>query len=195
MILGDSVVAIASGINNAVMIGAGGTLSQSNTVILGANNDVGIGTSTPTNKLHIVGANPLRLQGAFSATTDSTLTIDVNGLVHKGAPVSGVATLSDTLYTTTGTKELANNIGYVYINPASVLASLTLKLPATPTNNQRVEIISGGTIASGAAVLTSFTINGNGNSILQSLTPTAAFSGDVHTYKFSTAISKWVRVK
>lgn len=41
-------------INNATAVGANVTLSQSNSVILGDNADVGIGTTAPTAKLHVV---------------------------------------------------------------------------------------------------------------------------------------------
>jgi hypothetical protein len=48
------------------------------------NGNIGIGTTTPTNKLHIVAAtNPLRLQGLQSgASTDSVMTVDGTGVVR-----------------------------------------------------------------------------------------------------------------
>ena len=42
-------------VNNATALGADVTVAQSNTVILGNNCNVGIGTSTPTSKLQVVG--------------------------------------------------------------------------------------------------------------------------------------------
>jgi Chaperone of endosialidase len=47
--------------------------------------NVGIGTTTPTNKLHLVAAsNPLRIQGIQSGTiSDSVLTVDANGVVRQ----------------------------------------------------------------------------------------------------------------
>ena len=43
----------ANSVNNSTAIGANATLRQSNTIVLGDNADVGIGTSTPSEKLHI----------------------------------------------------------------------------------------------------------------------------------------------
>jgi hypothetical protein len=45
--------------------------------------NVGIGTNTPTNKLHVNGTDPLRLQGVQLSTsgTDKGLVLDANGVV------------------------------------------------------------------------------------------------------------------
>ncbi|MBI1287156.1 MAG: hypothetical protein GC178_06205 [Flavobacteriales bacterium] len=43
-------------VTNATAIGAGAQATQSNSVILGNNANVGIGTSTPTSKLHVAGS-------------------------------------------------------------------------------------------------------------------------------------------
>ena len=78
----------ASGtITNATALGANVMLAQSNTLILGNNVNVGIGTTTPTTKLHVVkggsaGVAPHALSfAAFEANTDqylSLLTPDAN---------------------------------------------------------------------------------------------------------------------
>lgn len=46
--------------------------------------DTGIGTSAPTNKLHVNGTNPLRLEGLQTgATSDTFLTADATGVVRQ----------------------------------------------------------------------------------------------------------------
>jgi hypothetical protein len=65
-----------SDLSNATAIGYGAIVSKSNSLILGNNADVGIGTSTPTSKLDISGTNgyeQLRLRTSYTPTgsTDS----------------------------------------------------------------------------------------------------------------------------
>lgn len=63
-------------ISNSTAVGANITLTDSNTVILGNNTNVGIGTTTPTSKLHIDGTagEQLRIENSFtpSSTSDTT---------------------------------------------------------------------------------------------------------------------------
>ncbi len=44
---------------------------------------VGIGLNSPTNKLHIIGTNPLRLQGLTQVNQNDILVVDANGVVFK----------------------------------------------------------------------------------------------------------------
>ena len=59
-----------TGISNATAIGAGTLVSQSNTVILGNGANVGIGTSTPSQKLHVSGNV---LATSYLTSSDRTL--------------------------------------------------------------------------------------------------------------------------
>ncbi len=89
-------------------IGYNAQVSQSNTIVLGsastANLYVGIGTSTPTAKLHIVGGTttnyPLQMTGLPTGTagTDNILTINSSGVVGYITP----ATISGTYWTLSG---------------------------------------------------------------------------------------------
>jgi hypothetical protein len=54
-IVGHNAGVIANGITNATAIGANALASANNTVILGNNANVGIGTPSPADKLHVVG--------------------------------------------------------------------------------------------------------------------------------------------
>jgi hypothetical protein len=46
-------------LTNATAIGAGAIVSQSNSLVLGNNANVGIGTSAPNSKLYVTGGNIL----------------------------------------------------------------------------------------------------------------------------------------
>jgi hypothetical protein len=77
-------------INNATAVGAEVALTQSNTVVLGNNANVGIGTSTPTYKLDVSGT--IRATGSITATTynttsDQRLKTDVRPLTGALASV------------------------------------------------------------------------------------------------------------
>jgi trimeric autotransporter adhesin len=83
-------------IDNATAIGADAIVTQSNSVVLGNNANVGIGISAPQNKLHInkAGVSGLRLQGlAGLGGTNKALSVDANGDVIV---VNNAARLADT---------------------------------------------------------------------------------------------------
>jgi trimeric autotransporter adhesin len=83
--------ASAAALNNVVAIGANSEVTQSNSIILGKNANVGIGTTAPSNTLHIVSAaantSGLRLQNLTSASPATLLsqtkflTVDASGNV------------------------------------------------------------------------------------------------------------------
>ena len=61
---------------NAVAIGANTTVATDNSIVLGNNHDVGIGTNTPDSKLHIVGT--LKYEDG-SVSNGEVLTSNING--------------------------------------------------------------------------------------------------------------------
>jgi hypothetical protein len=73
----------SAALTNATAVGANATATQSNTVILGSGANVGIGTSTPSQKLHVSGS--ARVTGSFydsnnsPGNTDYVLTSSVSG--------------------------------------------------------------------------------------------------------------------
>ncbi|MBK7148408.1 MAG: hypothetical protein IPH78_06185 [Bacteroidetes bacterium] len=87
--LGFNTTASVNNLSNATALGANAIVSQNNTVILGSNADIGIGTSTPSRKLHVSGlTNGIRYSGVAtggsfitvpSATTDKIVFADANG--------------------------------------------------------------------------------------------------------------------
>ena len=63
--------------------GAPSVAQQANDVAVTAAGNVGVGTTAPTNKMHINGTNPLRLQGltAGVSDTDPLVVADANGVL------------------------------------------------------------------------------------------------------------------
>jgi hypothetical protein len=85
---------VGDGLTNATAIGAFAFAGQSNTVVIGsiqgvngatATANVGIGTTTPMNRLHVVStADPLRLEGLLvNSALDNVLVVDASGVVKK----------------------------------------------------------------------------------------------------------------
>jgi len=87
----------AAGITNATAIGANAKATQSNSVVLGNNASVGIGTSAPQAKLHVGGGHPVA--GRF----DGDVTINGNLAVSGASNISitgNAATVTNGVYTT-----------------------------------------------------------------------------------------------
>lgn len=73
--------------------GAPNAAQQANDVAVTATGNMGIGITTPTNKLHINGTNPLRLQGltAGVASTDPLIVADANGVLKTIGTLSSLS--------------------------------------------------------------------------------------------------------
>ena len=94
------------------------------------------------------------------------------------------------------TATVTNQVRRVYVDPASVIASLTLTLPATPLDADQVQVYFGGTVANKAAVVTTLSIAPNtGHAISQFNAPINAFGGDMVTYEYRQAASRWYRIQ
>ena len=103
----------------------------------------------------------------------------------------GVANITSGTATT-----IDNTASRVFVNPATVLAAHTITLPASPDDGDTIWFFFGGAIAAGNPVVTALTISPNsGQSILQTITPQTAVSGDVMAYSYSLALLTWFRTK
>jgi hypothetical protein len=94
----------ANSVNNSTAIGANATLSQSNTIILGNNADVGIGTSTPSEKLEVSGNTKIHgdlILQSLSGTGDRSIVVDPSGKIKVNPSnttvgfLTGMSTSSD----------------------------------------------------------------------------------------------------
>ena len=100
-LLGANAVGVGVGLSNATAIGANARVLTSNAMVLGNNVNVGIGTSTPQNRLELTagtdGRSGLRLTNmtanspVSNATAAKFLTVNENGDVTLGGRLSAVA--------------------------------------------------------------------------------------------------------
>lgn len=90
---------------------------------------------------------------------------------------------------------ISNGIQTVYIDPATLLATHTITMPAAPYDQQVITFIAGGTVAAGATVVTTFSFAANsGQTLYQAITPTIAKGGDTFTWQFNSTTSRWTRL-
>ena len=100
-VLGANAAGVAVGLVNATAIGANARVLSSNALVLGHNVNVGIGTSTPQNRLELTtgadGASGLRLTNLTAnslpseATAGKFLTVDAKGDVTLANRLSAIA--------------------------------------------------------------------------------------------------------
>lgn len=105
------------------------------------------------------------------ATSEDCCAVQFGGGYTKFIPITG-----DTLTTKVGDNLIA---------PAGTLATLTVKLPASPVDGEIVTITF-------TKIITALTMDGNGNTLVGTAI-TAAAVGTRIEYKFYTGIG-WVRV-
>jgi hypothetical protein len=147
---GTSSIAIGTATNtsatNAVVIGNNATTSQANSIILGdATNtsvDVGIGTASPSAKLHIyatTGNNPLLLQGLpTGSTSDNLLTINTTTGVVNSLPYSSFPT---------GWLLGGNSVASIQ----KIGTTSNYDLPFITNNTERMRISNAGNVGIGAS--------------------------------------------
>lgn len=120
-----------------------------------------------------------------NSTPVSVASIDVTGNIIAFKYINTAITSASA--TNGGTTTLDNTTQLLAVTPATgTVASHTIKLPPSPVNGQRVTISN----ASATNTITALTINGNGNTIVGSIT--ALNVGTVASYQFITATTTWV---
>jgi hypothetical protein len=155
-----------SSMNNTLVLGAGGDIR----IFSDSTGNTGFGTTTPTNKLHVVGTNPVRLEGLQTgALTDQLVTVDATG-VFKQRTVSDVtnyssyaAISSSTTYTSTSP------------NITKTTGTITVTLPtASSAANKSFTFVK-------SDISTVLTIQANG-------------SETINNANFITSNSQWDRI-
>lgn len=191
-------VATANGVSGTV---ANPTTTPAITLSLGA--------ITPTS----VAATTYTWSNGTEGTCDATLrgrVVMVQGGVGVADTLRACVKYSDDTYawattivsvesqtiTSGPTATVTSQIRRVYVDPASVIASLTLTLPATPLDADQVQVYFGGTLANRATVVTTLSIAPNtGQAISAYSTPVRAFGGDMVTFEYRAASARWYRIQ
>ena len=137
----------------------------------------------------------------FKTKPDSTISIDTSAnLTHLatqgyvGAHGGGGSSFTRQSITSGTSVTVTGGEYIVTFNPASVIATYALTLPASPSDMDEVEIEAGGTVTSGNPVVTALNVIANsGQTLVQAVTPTTINSGEFIKYRYRTANTSWYR--
>lgn len=96
---------------------------------------------------------------------------------------------------TSGTSAtIANAVVNWLYNPTSLAATYTVTLPSSPSDGQLIKLHFGGTILSGATVVTTLTVAANsGQTLTQTTAPITAVGGTCIIYQYHGTLNTWFR--
>jgi len=95
---------------------------------------------------------------------------------------------------TSGTQTVNDATGIVYVNPASLAATLSLKLPPNPQDQDVVNFQFGGTITGVSAVVSVLTMLANTAQSLIGAALTAANAGTTTSYQYRKSNTTWYKL-
>ncbi len=127
-----------------------------------------------------------------SAGTYNNVTVDAKGRVTAASNIS-YSTPEFEQHTSGATFTMAAGKGGVVVNPASVLAALTIFFPSAPINGEERAIAFGGVITGGTDVVTALTLDGNGKSIYNAISG-AVSAQKAFIYKYNAANTAWYKI-
>lgn len=155
----------------------------------------GINNATGTYKVKVQLSDSTEAQATLADLSTAMGTDTM--YAKRGVTVSADSiVLDNTTETITSgtTTTIASATHVVIVDPASVLASHTITLPAAPYDKQEVAIYFGGIVAGNATVVTTLTISANtGQALMQKAAPSTALGGDCFIYKYVSSNAKWYR--
>jgi len=95
---------------------------------------------------------------------------------------------------TSGTQTINNAAGIVYVNPASLASTMTIKFPSSPQDQDIVSIQFGGTITGANTVVTTLTLSANTGQSLVGAAITTAKAGMSTCYQYRKSNSTWYKL-
>jgi microcystin-dependent protein len=136
----------------------------------------------------------LQIPDISGNTNSSSFIVDfrpnVSGTVaYLSDIISG--TIAEQTHISGSTVTINNSTTILYVNPAVLLASLTITMPSAPVNGQEVKVSFGGTITGGAVVTTLSILGNTGHTILGGGSIINANAGDGYIFKFQENINIW----
>jgi hypothetical protein len=88
---------------------------------------------------------------------------------------------------------VASGVNVVFIDPASVQATLNILLPVTPAAGNEIDIFFGGAIVSGTVIQSLVITPNTGQTILEATHPSLVQAGEVIAYQWRPATATWYR--
>ena len=98
------------------------------------------------------------------------------------------------IYTSGSTVTVNNTTTWLIINPSATVAALAITMPATPYDNQYVDISTGGTITSGTVITTISVLANTGQTLIQPFALDVIAAGETLTYRYNLSQKIWYRL-
>lgn len=92
---------------------------------------------------------------------------------------------------TSGTQTVNDATGIVYIDPASLATTMTVKMNPNPQDEDEVSICFGGTIGLGSTVVTALTWAANTGQTLLNTPITTAIAGQTVVWRYRKSNTSW----
>jgi PPE-repeat protein len=108
---------------------------------------------------------------------------DANGFATKWVKHLSMEDVPQ-VYTSGATVTVANGVRRLYVNPPSLITSLTITFPSAPSDNDRLRMFFGGAVGAGSVVITALSLAGGGVPIIAT-NPVSILGGQSFEYVYN----------
>ena len=147
--IGKSADASTPNINNATAIGANAVVGQSNSLILGNNANVGIGTSTPVSSLNIIYSGT-QAEASLVNYTQTSPTLNGTGF-FSSANTNGIGNITGGGFLVNSSANSAKTVAVAASNIAGSLLNIGVDTRVSGTNGSATHIGGAFTVTGGAS--------------------------------------------